>query len=284
MFASVETKYVKSPAEWNAVWERIKGEEFFGFDVEQDAKGVPRVIQISTATTAVVLHLLHFTGLPETLSQMLVDPDIFKVGVGVHGDLDKLRETYKVKCDGGVDIAWVAYMIGVTQEYRSLGFLGEKLVGENKAADKGLWDRQNLDQEQIAYAAKDAWLGVAITQKIYTDSLTRKEKARISMPQWLAMVRTDKSDIEEYLRERSGQPAVPPEAEDADGQLRAIAQMKEYTHRLDSEVREQVRRLEKNIEGKKPKAEKEKHKHKHKHKHHKHGEKPNEDDLIVNVI
>ena len=39
---------------------------------------------------------------------MLVDPDVFKIGVGVHGDLDKLRATYKVKCDGGVDIAGVA--------------------------------------------------------------------------------------------------------------------------------------------------------------------------------
>ncbi|EDR25173.1 3-5 exonuclease, putative [Entamoeba dispar SAW760] len=164
-FSSVKVHYCRYMQDWDKLSERICKSSYVGFDVEYVDK-TPATIQLSSPTEAFVLHVFHYKELPKTLIQLLENDGIIKIGVGVKDDLKKIDDKYKTHCQGGLDIGWTAYLIGAISEYRGIDYLGEKLLGEKKLGGFATWGIGRLEKKQIDYAAKDAWIGVCVAEKI----------------------------------------------------------------------------------------------------------------------
>ena len=50
----------------------------------------------------------------------------------------------------------------------------------------------------MEYAAKDAWIGIAVEEKIYNESLTKKEKRRASIDDWMKQMSQTKVDVDDF--------------------------------------------------------------------------------------
>ncbi|XP_028925491.1 exonuclease 3'-5' domain-containing protein 2 isoform X1 [Ornithorhynchus anatinus] len=106
--------------------------------------------------------------LPEALLDILADGAILKVGVGCWEDAAKLLQDYGVTFRGSLDLRYLAgrRRRDLLQNGLSLKSLAETVL--NLPLNKSLllrcsnWDADHLTPEQVAYAAKDAQVSVAV--------------------------------------------------------------------------------------------------------------------------
>ncbi|XP_054828778.1 exonuclease 3'-5' domain-containing protein 2 isoform X2 [Eublepharis macularius] len=120
----------------------------------------------------VLLRLSRLTSgeqtLPKTLQDILANGDILKVGVGCWEDACKLLHDYGVVVKGSIDLRYLAMRQSksLPPSGLSLKSLAEQFL--NYSLDKSLhlrcsnWESEQLTKEQIAYAAKDAQVSVAL--------------------------------------------------------------------------------------------------------------------------
>jgi ribonuclease D len=150
---------------------QLSGEKILGFDTEtrpsfQKGESYPvALLQLATANSAYLFRLNKIPFLPE-VRELLANPSILKVGVGIEDDLKGLQRIAPFKPEGFVDIAKEAKLRG----YSGLGlrsltaiFLGQRL---SKAAKITNWEKNNLTEAQLKYAANDALVGLLIYQKL----------------------------------------------------------------------------------------------------------------------
>ncbi|XP_029454664.1 exonuclease 3'-5' domain-containing protein 2-like isoform X2 [Rhinatrema bivittatum] len=105
---------------------------------------------------------------PKTLLDILVDDNILKVGVGCWEDACKLLQDYGLTVKGNMDLRYLAmrYRMDLNQNGLSLRSLSEHVL--SIPLDKSLWLRcsnweaEELTQDQISYAAKDAQISVTL--------------------------------------------------------------------------------------------------------------------------
>jgi len=123
-----------------------------------------------------VVQLGRYGGkLPDSVSMMLVNPEVTKVGFAVdHGDIDKFARTGIAVTRGSVvdvqDQCWKRLLaLGMSTAYGRLGLkkAAEKLLGYRMNKDKRLscsdWASTELTPEQVRYAGLDAW----VTLRLY---------------------------------------------------------------------------------------------------------------------
>ncbi|KAF7837026.1 Werner Syndrome-like exonuclease [Senna tora] len=140
-----------------------------GFDIEwrpsfttSVPNGKAAVVQIYAGTgRCYVLQIIH-SGIPQNLQLMLEDPEILKVGVNIANDARKLFNDYKVSVKGLEDLSFLANQkLGGNVRYRSLAHLTEKLLSKELPKPSrirmGNWESNPLSDEQIEYAAIDAY-------------------------------------------------------------------------------------------------------------------------------
>jgi ribonuclease D len=152
--------------------EALKNERLLGFDTETRPsfnKGESyalSLLQLSTEHNAYLFRLGQIT-LPQTIIDLLSDESVTKAGVGILDDLKALQKSVKFGPEGFVDLAREAEKRG----YKNFGlraltaiFLGQRL---SKAAKLTNWDRSDLTQAQLNYAACDAYVGVEIYKKMF---------------------------------------------------------------------------------------------------------------------
>ncbi|ELP85039.1 3-5 exonuclease, putative [Entamoeba invadens IP1] len=248
-FKDVKIHYVNTENEMNAVAESLKDVGSVGFDVET-YRGRASVIQISTMKDSYVIQVCCFRRFPQFLTDFLQNKEISKLGVGVHSDFELIDKTFRINCVGGLDVGWVAYVIGITSDYRNLDFLGEQLTAEKKLTFDGFWGKDQLSKDQINYAAKDAWLGIAVGQKIYDQGLTTKEKRRTDFDGWCVHMQTSKEDVEEYVKDHNVNTFLLDV--NVSCELDGIRKSKEYADKLKKAQRRNMRILEKESDEKKP--------------------------------
>jgi len=97
---------------------------------------------------------------------LLSNPNVKKVGVGIYDDLLALKKLKKFEPAGFVDIADEAKKLGFESfSLRALLaiFTGTRLL---KGARRTNWERKDLTNAQIKYAALDAVAGLLIHEKI----------------------------------------------------------------------------------------------------------------------
>ena len=143
-----------------------------GFDTESRPsyhKGEvypPALVQLSTATATLVIHLLHLDVMPPVLVDTLASDAILKVGVGVDDDAIDLWLHHRLDVNARLDLS----RMGASEKPSSLRALCEEVLGVRLDKSSSLtltnWARRELSVEELQYAALDAWAGRAIHDEL----------------------------------------------------------------------------------------------------------------------
>lgn len=176
----VEATYTTDPVEAEA-WLRNNvidvNETALGFDMEWKPQFVKKklggkenrtaVLQLSTETSCLVLHIIHIKAFPRYLVDIIGNQNIAKVGCGIRQDINKLFRDTGLRCKGAVELVQLASKIGCTKE-QGLGLkaLSKNLLGieieKPKRIQMSNWESLPLHRCQIHYAALDAWMGIEL--------------------------------------------------------------------------------------------------------------------------
>jgi ribonuclease D len=141
----------------------IRGEEVVGLDTETKPtfrKGqfhLPCLVQIATTSVVYLFQLkrMEFSGM---LEEVLENPALIKVGIGLADDLKNLKKVFPFEPQNIIDLSLVAQRQGFKQS--SVRSLAGQLLGFRitKNSSTSNWASPRLKPKQIAYAATDAWV------------------------------------------------------------------------------------------------------------------------------
>ena len=155
-----------------------------GFDMEwnvnqvpgQSGQGPTAVVSIAFEDCIYILQISAFTHegkLPKVLQNILVDQRIIKAGRGIQADFKKLqKEKITQEFVGGVDLAHLAKKCCMAPNAKiGLAELSAIVLGHQLNKDQNIrvsthWEDKNLSDEQINYAALDAYASQAIYNKL----------------------------------------------------------------------------------------------------------------------
>lgn len=157
-------RIIRSQEELEAAMEHLRTQSVLGFDTESRPafrKGKyypPSVVQLAAADA---VYIIQLTWLPlgDTLAGLLADPAVLKVGAAIHDDIKELQKLHEFTPDGIVDLGDMAKSLGL--ETHGLRSLAANLMGVriSKSARCSNWAGKKLHNQQIIYAATDAWIG-----------------------------------------------------------------------------------------------------------------------------
>lgn len=141
----------------------LDGERLLGFDTETRPafkKGVrhaPALLQLAGAGRVYVFQLAAM-GLPDDLRSLLADESYTKAGVALAHDVRELRTIADFAPAGFVELEQLARRAGLKNF--GLRGLAAALLGVriSKSARLSNWAAPQLNSDQIAYAATDAWI------------------------------------------------------------------------------------------------------------------------------
>lgn len=142
------------------------------------------VLQLAVEGSALVLHVFHMNSFPKSLSDVLADRNVLKVGSGIKGDVIKIIKDTGMLCDGRVDTQDYAKALGITQG-TGLKRLSKTILdidlNKPKRVSLSNWEAFPLRRDQITYAALDAWISFKLYIKL-KDQLAKKNEGH-SEPQ-----------------------------------------------------------------------------------------------------
>jgi ribonuclease D len=155
-----------------------------GFDTEtrpsfrKNESYPPALVQLAGAEVVFLFQLQRLSNLTD-LWALLGDERIVKAGVAIERDLRELQAVYASFLPAGfAELSTMADDLGITNNgLRGLTAvcLGVRI---SKRAQTSNWAREQLDNDQITYAATDAWA----SREIYLDLVRRRVVAGTSAP------------------------------------------------------------------------------------------------------
>ncbi|XP_063688761.1 bifunctional 3'-5' exonuclease/ATP-dependent helicase WRN-like [Bolinopsis microptera] len=182
--------------------ESILAQQVLGMDCEWNDKSKIALIQVATVDDVFLFRITKFADkqIPTTLRDILENPDIIKVGVGIENDAKKLRDDYKCNLKSWVDLrnlavntnAYAKVILKKLKEFEEtlaseenenkkkaerygwntkwgLAGLTKDCLGiqlrKGKVKWKYDWEADTLMERQISYAAAD---GAACLDIFYT--------------------------------------------------------------------------------------------------------------------
>jgi len=149
----------------------LKKQSVLGFDTETKPsfkKGETHktsLLQLSGNGKVFLFRLLS-CGIPESLKSLLEDNDILKAGVAIKDDLRKLQKIKPFKPAGFVELQTLSTKLGI--ESNGLRKLAAIVLGIriSKGQQLSNWEADRLSEQQIIYAATDAWVSAEIYKKL----------------------------------------------------------------------------------------------------------------------
>lgn len=137
------------------------------------APGPVALLQICVGRRCLVFQILRADYVPDSLFYFLADARFTFVGVGVQGDVDKLRAHHGLEVHNWVDLRYLAA--------EQLGMPALKRAGLQDVAwevmgvwpDKphhvrvSAWDAPRLTREQLQYACADAFVSFEVGRRLY---------------------------------------------------------------------------------------------------------------------
>lgn len=162
---------IEDPDQVPEIVEKLQKEKAIGFDTETKPsfkKGVSHdisLLQLSTRDEAFLFRLPN-TGFNGSLTKLMTNPKVVKVGVGIRDDLRGLKHLNSFIPKGFVELQEMAPEYGI--EVLSLKNLAGLLLGFRVSKRQRLsnWEAQELSEGQILYAATDAWVSLEIYNKL----------------------------------------------------------------------------------------------------------------------
>lgn len=157
--------------ELSIVSDCLKSAKVLGFDTETKPSYVKgqvfkvALLQLSTETDAYLIRL-HKISQFQSLINVFENTEIIKVGVAIHDDLRALQKTFKFTPQKFIEIQTLARKKGLTK--LGLKNMAEELLHGTvfKGPKMTNWERVKLTDEQLMYAATDAWIGLKLLEKL----------------------------------------------------------------------------------------------------------------------
>ena len=155
---------VKSKDDLDLALNHLGKETLLGFDTEtrpnfeKGQNNLPALIQLASRDTTYIFQLRHLK-FPAGLRKILSDDKIIKTGVAVDNDLLQLQRLHPFVSGSFVGLARLAKNAGIKNH--GLRGLAAVMLGFriSKGAQRSNWDNETLKNNQIRYAATDAWVG-----------------------------------------------------------------------------------------------------------------------------
>ncbi len=153
---------IAAPGELAPAMDDILQETLVGFDTETrpafrpGESYPPSLAQVATAR-AVYLFQVQRPEIAAAVARMLSEEHIVKAGVGMADDLKSLKKVVAFLEKSIADLGTLAQRHGLKQSgVRNLSgmFLGFRIPKGTKTSN---WARHTLTEQQIVYAATDAW-------------------------------------------------------------------------------------------------------------------------------
>ncbi|CAD2222145.1 3-5 exonuclease [Angomonas deanei] len=152
--------------------QRPPAQRVVGVDAEWFLKNPLAVVQFSTQTHCIVLHLSYFTDrqLPPPVKSLLSDKTIIKCGVGASGDRKRIFGEQKCEVQPVMDVEHFAAWLGIAEVGQmNLQALTNHLeniwIEKDKHITRSNWELP-LVEEQKSYCAEDAVASWAIGQHV----------------------------------------------------------------------------------------------------------------------
>ncbi len=166
-----EVTFIRTEEELADAVSRIKRLRVVGFDSETKPsfrKGKvnpPSLVQIASRDEVFLFHL-RWVPLGECLASVFGDETIIKTGVAIENDLRYLNKLYPFSSASTLDLGSVAKQNGL--DIQSLrGLVAYFLqVHISKTEQCSNWGKKNLTHRQVRYAATDAWVSLAIFERM----------------------------------------------------------------------------------------------------------------------
>ena len=158
----------------------LRHETLMGFDTEsrpsfRRGDNHPVALLQLAGVEHVYLFQLHLLDDLDPLYALMADPQIRKAGVAIRDDIRKLQELAPLAPANFVEVSDMSRRLEVSNTgLRNLSaiFLGFRV---SKGAQVSNWARADLSQQQIAYAATDAWISRMLYLKFASMGLPAEE-------------------------------------------------------------------------------------------------------------
>ncbi|KAG2220944.1 hypothetical protein INT45_010697, partial [Circinella minor] len=155
----------------------ISGSLVVGFDCEWNynpitkATGKVSSIQVACADSVWLFRVKPSEGVPRALALLINDSNIVKAGRNVKGDLKKLNRDYGIAWKGALELGAFCRRRGAI-ERGTLGLsdISAVVLGGKLCKDSNLrlsdWESETLEENQVMYAALDAWASFKIFESV----------------------------------------------------------------------------------------------------------------------
>ena len=145
-----------------------------GFDTEtrpnfrKGSSNKVALMQISTYEVC-FLFRLNIIGIPDSLSEFLLNPAIQKIGLSLKDDFNAIHKRCEIDPLGFIDLQRYVVKFGITDA--SLQKIYAILFGKKISKGQRLtnWEAEELTINQQKYASLDAWACLLIYEVLYTE-------------------------------------------------------------------------------------------------------------------
>lgn len=162
---------VLTPGETERAVRFLLSQPILGFDTETRPsfrKGHQHKVSLLQVSTPDICFLfrLNYTGLTDSLIQLLEDESVLKIGLSWHDDINALHKLKEFNVGKFIDIQHVASELGI--EDLSLQKIYANLFAQkiSKRQQLSNWEADVLTDKQKTYAATDAWACIQIYNEI----------------------------------------------------------------------------------------------------------------------
>ncbi len=149
----------------------LKAAKQLGFDTETKPsfkKGEVfkvAMLQLSTETDAFLIRL-HFVNELKDIQQIFEDESVLKVGVAIRDDLKVLQKVFQFEPQNFFELQDLAKEKGL-QNFGLKGMTEEVMdCTISKGPKMTNWEARELTDQQMMYAATDAWIGLMLYKKL----------------------------------------------------------------------------------------------------------------------
>ncbi|KAK7395983.1 hypothetical protein VNO78_16639 [Psophocarpus tetragonolobus] len=174
---SIQTLVTASPSRagsWLGTYTRNREDLVVGLDVEWRPNTQPNMqnpvatLQLCVDNHCLIFQILHAPSIPRSLTSFLANTDFIFVGVGIQNDVDKLLRDYNLRVSNFDDLCFLAaqeleifglHWAGLTTLARDVLDLD---YHKPRHVTLSPWDTRFLTNDQVGYAAIDAFLSFQI--------------------------------------------------------------------------------------------------------------------------
>jgi ribonuclease D len=177
-----------SKEEFASATAEIKAACIVGFDTESkptfvvgDVSEGPHVVQFALHDKAYLFQVHRSEGMPFLL-ELLHSDEVLKVGFGLKSDSGQIFKKLGVKFGGVVDLNTVFSTQGYRKEMgarAAVGLLFKQRFAKSKKITTTDWSQRELTQQQILYAANDAYAALKVLEAL---DLRREDLPIMGLP------------------------------------------------------------------------------------------------------